>query len=61
MIRANLESLGLPHHQSNFPSLLVLQQPHVAGSPLLPLVPVLIEPIQLRLPNNKISKKTQKK
>lgn len=50
MIGANLESLGLPHNQPNLSGLLVLQQPHAPRTSLLPLVPLFIEPIQLRFP-----------
>lgn len=42
MIRADLQSLVSPHHQSRLAILLVLKQPHIASTSFLPLV---------RLPN----------
>lgn len=50
MIGADLECLGLPHHQPNLSGFFMLQELHVPTAPLLPLIPLLVEPIQLRLP-----------
>lgn len=50
MICADLERLGLAHHQSHLPGDLMFQQLNVPAATLLPLVPLLVKPIQLRLP-----------
>lgn len=57
MISADLERFGLPHHKPNLASSLMLQELHRTGASLLPLVPVLVEPVQLRL--TAINEKTQ--
>lgn len=49
MVGNDLERLALPHNKPDLPSLLVLQQLHAAGPPLLPLVALTIKPVQLRL------------
>ena len=48
MISADLERLGLPHEKPNLAGSLMLQELHSAGATLLPLVPVLVEPVKLR-------------
>jgi hypothetical protein len=50
VIGADLECLRLAHDQANLGGLLVLQQLDGASTSLLPLVPLLIESIQLGLP-----------
>ena len=50
MIGADLECLRLAHDEADLGGLLVLQQLDGARTPLLPLVPLLIESIQLGLP-----------
>lgn len=52
MISTDLESFGLPHNETNLPSLLVLQELDSPSSSLLPLTPIFIEPIQLRFPTD---------
>lgn len=48
MVCADLKCLGLPHDQPDLERLLVPEKLHCARSPLLPLVPLLIEPVKLR-------------
>jgi hypothetical protein len=50
MVGADLEGLGLAHDEADLGGLLVLQQLHGARPALLPLAPVLVEAVQLRLP-----------
>ena len=50
VIGADLECLRLAHDEADLGGLLVLQQLDGARTPLLPLVPLLIESIQLGLP-----------
>lgn len=50
MVRAYLKRLGLAHDQSDLAGLLVLEKLDGARAPFLPLVPVFIKPVQLRLP-----------
>lgn len=47
---ADLERSVLAHKRSNLPVLFVLQQLNLAHAPLLPLGPLLVEPIQLCFP-----------
>lgn len=47
MVRADLEGLVSPHHQARLAVLLVLQESHVAGSALLPLLGLAVESEQL--------------
>jgi len=49
VIGADLECLRLAHDEADLGGLLVLQQLDGARTPLLPLVPLLIESIQLGL------------
>lgn len=48
MIGTDLECLGLPHEKPNLASDLVLQELHSTSASLLPLVSILIEPVELR-------------
>ena len=48
MIGADLERLGLPHEKPNLARSLMLQELHGARASLLPLVPILVEPVKLR-------------
>lgn len=48
MVRADLEGLVSPHDQASLVVLLVLQQSHVAGATLLPLLALTVEPEKLR-------------
>jgi len=50
MIGADLKCLRLTHHEADLGGLLVLEQLHSACSALFPLVPLLVEPVELRLP-----------
>jgi hypothetical protein len=50
MVGADLEGLSLAHDEADLGGLIVLQQLHGAHATLLPLVPVLVEAVQLRLP-----------
>lgn len=50
MISADLERLRLTHDEADLGGLLVLEQLHSACAALLPLVPLLVEPVELRLP-----------
>ena len=50
MIGADLKRLRLTHHEADLGGLLVLEQLHSACSALFPLVPLLVEPVELRLP-----------
>ena len=47
MVGADLEGLVSPHDEARLAVLLVLQQSHVAGSTLLPLLSLAIESEQL--------------
>ena len=58
MIGTDLERLGLPHDETNLPSLLVLQKLHRSSASLLPLVSVLIEAIELRFSETNLKIKT---
>ena len=48
MIGADLEGFGLPHNKANLPTLFVLQKLNGASTSLLPLIPLFIEPVELR-------------
>jgi hypothetical protein len=50
MVGADLERLGLAHDEADLAVLLVLEQLDGARSSLLPLVPLLVEPVQFCLP-----------
>lgn len=50
MVGTDLEGLGLSHNQADLAGLLVLKELHSPGTSLLPLVPIFIEPIELRFP-----------
>lgn len=52
MVRADLERLGLAHDEADLAVLLVLEELDGARPPLLPLVPLLVKPVKLRLPAN---------
>jgi hypothetical protein len=45
VVGADLERLGLAHDKADLAVLLVLEQLDGARAPLLPLVPVLVEPV----------------
>lgn len=47
MVGADLEGLVTPHHHTNQLGLLVLQQPQITGTPLLPFVGIRHESEQL--------------
>jgi len=53
MIRTDLKRLGLPHEKPNLAGNLMLQELHGAGASLLPLVPILVKPVQFRFAVNK--------
>lgn len=50
MIGADLKRLRLTHDEADLGGLLVLEQLHSACSALLPLIPLLVEPVKLGLP-----------
>jgi len=50
VVRADLKRLGLAHDESDLAGLLVLEKLDGAGAPFLPLVPVFVKSVQLRLP-----------
>jgi hypothetical protein len=50
VVGADLQRLGLAHDEADLAVLLVLEELDGAGAPLLPLVPVLVESVQLGLP-----------
>ena len=53
MVRADLEGLNAPHHETDFLRLLVLQQADVARAALLPLRGLGREPEELRTPEQR--------
>jgi hypothetical protein len=50
MVGADLERLSLAHDEADLAVFLVLEQLDGARAPLLPLVPLLVEPVQFCLP-----------
>lgn len=50
MVGADLKSLRLAHDKAHLACFLVLQELDGASAPLLPLVAVLVEPVEFRLP-----------
>lgn len=47
MVRAHLERLVTAHHETDLAGLAVLEQAHVTGATLLPLLRLLVEPEEL--------------
>ena len=50
VVRADFQRLITPHHQPDFLSLLVLQQPHLASASFFPLLRGVLEPEELGAP-----------
>ena len=50
MVCTYFQCLGLPHDQPNLCSILVLKKLYCSYTTLLPLIPILVKPVQLRLP-----------
>ena len=50
MVGADLKRLRLTHDEADLGGVFVLEQLHSACAALFPLVPLLVEPVELRLP-----------